>query len=56
VGLAVGALGIGGLAEWLGGLTVGPLALDANQLGLLAGGGLILLGALAARLIMARAG
>jgi dTMP kinase len=47
VGLGAGALGIGALAA-----NVGPLhlivSLDGNQLGLLAGGAIILLGALAA--------
>jgi hypothetical protein len=51
VSLAVGALGVGGLAEAIGGASLGPLSLDANQLGLLIGGILILLGALAARLV-----
>jgi hypothetical protein len=55
VGLAAGALGIGGLAEGLGGFSVGPVDLDGNQLGLLAGGGFILLGGLAARFAMRRA-
>jgi MFS family permease len=51
VGLAVGALGVGGLAEATGGASLGPVSLDANQVGLLVGGILILLGALAARLV-----
>jgi hypothetical protein len=34
---------------------VGPVDLDGNQLGLLAGGGFILLGGLAARFAMRRA-
>jgi dTMP kinase len=55
VGLAVGALGIGGLAESIRGLSLGPLAVDGNQLGLLCGGAFILLGALAARVVMHRA-
>jgi dTMP kinase len=55
VGLAVGALGIGGLAESIQGLSLGPVDLDGNQLGLLCGGAFILLGALAARLVMHRA-
>jgi MFS family permease len=56
VSLAVGALGVGGLAELTGGLSLGPVDLDANQLGLLVGGSLILLGGLAARTVMRRAG
>lgn len=49
--LAVGALGIGGAAQGLGGFSVGvepvKLNLDGNQIGMLMGGVLILLGALA---------
>jgi hypothetical protein len=55
VGLAAGALGIGGLAEGVGSVGIGPVELDRNQLGLLAGGTLILLGAGAAGLVMRQA-
>jgi dTMP kinase len=47
VGLGVGALGIGGLAYAVGRVHF-IVSLDGNQVGLLVGGGLILLGALAA--------
>ncbi len=47
VGLGVGALGIGALAATVGTVHV-IVSLDGNQVGLLAGGALILLGALAA--------
>ena len=47
VGLGVGALGIGALAATVGNVHV-IVSLDGNQVGLLAGGVLILLGALAA--------
>ena len=47
VGLGLGALGIGALARYAGPLHL-IVSLDGNQLGLLAGGALILLGALAA--------
>lgn len=47
VGLGVGALGIGALAATVGTVHF-IVSLDGNQVGLLAGGGLILLGALAA--------
>lgn len=43
LGLGVGALGIGALANWAG--TIGPL--DGNQVGLLGGGAIILLGSAA---------
>ncbi len=46
VGLGVGALGIGALAHSFGHIRVG-VTLDGNQVGLIAGGVLILLGALA---------
>jgi MFS family permease len=48
VGLGAGALGIGALAHLVGGVDIGPVHLDGNQIGLLAGGALILLGAFAA--------
>ncbi|HEX2090193.1 MAG TPA: MFS transporter [Actinomycetota bacterium] len=47
LGLGVGALGIGALAHSVGRLT-GLVTLDGNQVGLLAGGALILLGSAAA--------
>ncbi|HJV04192.1 MAG TPA: MFS transporter, partial [Actinomycetota bacterium] len=47
--LALGALGIGGLAALADRLEVGPVALDGNRFGLLVGGALILLGSLATR-------
>jgi dTMP kinase len=47
VGLGLGALGIGWLAHEAGERSL-PLSLDGNQVGLLAGAGLILLGAVAA--------
>jgi MFS family permease len=47
VGLGAGALGIGGLAHGLGILRVGFLTLDGNQVGMIVGGVLILLGAAA---------
>ena len=46
VGLGIGALGIGALAHWIGRVHF-IITLDGNQLGLIVGGGLILLGALA---------
>jgi MFS family permease len=46
VGLGVGALGIGALASSIGDVHFG-ISLDGNQIGLLAGGALILLGAAA---------
>jgi dTMP kinase len=49
VSLALGALGIGGLAALVDRLSVGPVVLDGNRLGLLIGGVLILLGSLASR-------
>ncbi len=48
VGLGAGALGIGGLAHALGTLRVGFIKLDGNQVGMIVGGILILLGAAAA--------
>ncbi len=48
VGLALGAIGIGGLAQSIDRLTIGPVHLDGNQVGMIVGGGLILLGAVAA--------
>jgi dTMP kinase len=47
LGLAAGALGIGGLAQSFDRVTIGPLGLDGNQLGMIVGGVLILLGAVA---------
>lgn len=47
LGLGAGALGVGSLAHSIHRLHVG-IRLDGNQVGLLAGGGLILLGAVAA--------
>jgi hypothetical protein len=47
VGLGVGALGMGALAHSIRRLDVG-ITLDGNQVGLLVGGALILVGALAA--------
>ena len=46
VGLGIGALGIGALAQSLHQLDIG-ITLDGNQVGLLTGGVLILLGAMA---------
>ncbi len=52
VGLGAGALGIGGLSRWIGTtfgeLRLGFVKLDGNQMGMIVGGGLILLGAVAA--------
>jgi hypothetical protein len=47
-GLGAGALGIGGLAHGLGTLRLGFVKLDGNQVGMIVGGILILLGAAAA--------
>jgi dTMP kinase len=47
VGLGAGALGVGALAHSIHRLKVGVTTLDGNQVGLVAGGVLILLGALA---------
>jgi dTMP kinase len=47
--LALGALGIGGLAALIDRLELGPVVLDGNRFGLLVGGALILLGSLASR-------
>lgn len=47
-GLGAGALGIGGLAHALGTLRFGFVKLDGNQVGMIVGGILILLGAAAA--------
>jgi MFS family permease len=49
LGLALGALGIGGLAALVDRLSVGPVVLDGNRFGLLLGGLLILLGSVASR-------
>jgi dTMP kinase len=48
VGLGAGALGIGGLAHAVGRLRIGFIKLDGNQVGMIVGGLLILLGAAAA--------
>ncbi|MFN2590748.1 MAG: MFS transporter [Actinomycetota bacterium] len=48
VGLGAGALGIGGLAHGLDRVRIGFVDLDGNQVGMIAGGVLILLGAAAA--------
>jgi dTMP kinase len=56
VGLGAGALGIGALAHLIGGVDVGPLHLDGNQVGLVAGGALILLGAFASAGVIGRSG
>ena len=48
IGLGAGALGIGGLAHGLGKLRIGFIKLDGNQVGMIVGGILILLGAAAA--------
>jgi dTMP kinase len=48
VGLGAGALGIGGMAHYLGDLRLGFLKLDGNQVGMVVGGILILLGSVAA--------
>jgi dTMP kinase len=48
VGLGAGALGIGGLAHGVGRVRLGFLKLDGNQVGMIVGGILILLGAAAA--------
>ncbi len=47
LGLGAGALGIGALARAFPTVTLGPVTLDGNQIGLIAGGTLILLGAAA---------
>lgn len=47
-GLGAGALGMGALAQAVGEVDVGPLTLDGNQVGMVAGGAVILLGAAAA--------
>jgi len=47
LGLGLGALGMGALAHSVGSVTVGPITLDGNQIGLAVGGLLILLGAAA---------
>ncbi|HEX9824760.1 MAG TPA: MFS transporter, partial [Actinomycetota bacterium] len=55
--LAVGALGIGGAAQGIGEVSIGVdparVTLDGNQVGLVMGGTLILLGALASRGVVA---
>jgi len=55
VALAVGALGIGGLASGIEAVELGGLRLDGNQVGLALGGVLILLGATAAGPVTSRA-
>jgi dTMP kinase len=52
LGLGVGALGIGGLAHAVHQLAI-PFTVDGNQVGLLAGAALILLGALASAGVLA---
>jgi dTMP kinase len=47
IGLAAGALGIGGLAQSIDQISVGPVTLDGNQVGMIVGGTLIILGAAA---------
>lgn len=56
VALAVGALGIGGLASGIDAVELAGLRLDGNQVGLAVGGVLILLGAAAAGGVTSRAG
>jgi dTMP kinase len=56
VGLAAGALGIGGLAQSIGEVTIGPVSLDGNQAGMIAGGVLIMLGAAASSGVLRTAG
>jgi MFS family permease len=46
-GLGAGAVGIGALAHSIDEIRLGPLTLDGNQVGLIVGGALILLGAVA---------
>jgi dTMP kinase len=53
VGLGAGALGMGALARSVGPIDVG-IRLDGNQIGLLAGGAIILLGALASSGVLGR--
>src|SRR6266508_2528339 len=55
LGLGVGALGMGALAYWIGRVHFIWITLDGNQVGLLAGGGLILLGAFASSGILRHA-
>ena len=47
LGLGAGALGMGALAHSISTVTLGPVTLDGNQVGLAVGGVLILLGAVA---------
>ena len=47
LGLGLGALGMGALAHSISSLTLGPITLDGNQVGLAVGGILILFGAVA---------
>jgi dTMP kinase len=47
LGLGLGALGMGALAHSVSSVTIGPVTLDGNQVGLVVGGILILLGAVA---------
>jgi dTMP kinase len=54
IGLGAGALGIGALASLVDHVTIGPVTLDGNQLGLLAGGAVILLGAAASSSVARR--
>ena len=56
MGLGAGALGIGALAHVIGGVDLGPVHLDGNQVGLVAGGALILVGAFASGGVLGRAG
>jgi dTMP kinase len=53
VGLGAGALGMGAVARSVGPIDVG-IRLDGNQIGMLAGGGIILLGALASSGVLGR--
>src|SRR5262249_3479735 len=48
VGLAFGAIGIGGLAQSIDRLRFGPVHLDGNQVGMIVGGALIVGGGAAA--------
>jgi dTMP kinase len=47
LGLGAGALGMGAIAHAFPEIHLGPVSLDGNQLGMIAGGALILLGAVA---------
>ncbi|HEX9376600.1 MAG TPA: MFS transporter [Actinomycetota bacterium] len=55
LGLGIGALGMGAIAYWIGRVHFIWITLDGNQVGLLAGGGLILLGAFASSGILRHA-